>query len=126
MAVAEIFLWWYASGWRSFIQKNLNAVSSITDFFSMDSLVRTLFKPYRQISAENANTNSSLDLKFHMFLDRLVSRFVGFCSRLILLLAGSIVIIVGGIFCVILVILWPFIPLLPIAGIVLTIMGVTF
>ncbi len=126
MAVAEIFLWWYASGWRSFIRKNLNAVSSITDFFSMGSLVRTLFKPYRQISAETASTNSSLDLKFHMFLDRLVSRFVGFCSRLILLLAGSIVIIVGGIFCIILVILWPFIPLLPIAGIVLTIMGVTF
>lgn len=126
MVVAEIFLWWYASGWRSFIQKNLKAVSSITDFFSMGSLIRTLFKPYRQISAETANANSSLDLKFHMFLDRLVSRFVGFCSRLMLLLAGSIVIIVGGIFCIVLVILWPFIPLMPIAGIVLTLMGVTF
>ncbi len=126
MAVAEIFLWWYAAGWRTFIQKNRNAISSITDFFSMSSLVRTLFKPYRQISAETANANSSLDLKFHMFLDRLISRFVGFCSRLILLLAGSVIILIGGVFSLILIILWPFIPLLPIVGIILTVMGVTF
>lgn len=125
MITAEIFLWWYASGWRTFIQKNRNAISSITDFFSMGSLVRTLFKPYRQISAETANANSSIDLKFHMFLDRLVSRFVGFCSRLMLLLAGSLLIIVGAIISLALIILWPFIPLLPIAGIILTIMGVT-
>ncbi|MBR3122292.1 hypothetical protein IKF28_02505 [Candidatus Saccharibacteria bacterium] len=126
MAVAEIFLWWYAAGWRAFIQKNRNAISSITDFFSMSSLIRTLFKPYRQISAETANANSSLDLKFHMFLDRLISRFVGFCSRLILLLAGSVIILIGGVFSLILIILWPFIPLLPIVGIILTVMGVTF
>ncbi|MBR2725390.1 hypothetical protein IKE97_01955 [Candidatus Saccharibacteria bacterium] len=126
MAVAEIFLWWYAAGWRTFIQKNRNAISSITDFFSMSSLIRTLFKPYRQISAETANANSSLDLKFHMFLDRLISRFVGFCSRLILLLAGSVIILIGGVFSLILIILWPFIPLLPIVGIILTVMGVTF
>jgi len=126
MAVAEIFLWWYAAGWRTFTQKNRNAISSITDFFSMSSLIRTLFKPYRQISAETANANSSLDLKFHMFLDRLISRFVGFCSRLILLLAGSVIILIGGVFSLILIILWPFIPLLPIVGIILTVMGVTF
>ncbi|MBR3236749.1 hypothetical protein IKF92_03690 [Candidatus Saccharibacteria bacterium] len=126
MAIADIFLWWYAAGWRTFIKKNRNAISSITDFFSMSSLVRTLFKPYRQISAETASANSSLDLRFHMFLDRLVSRFIGFCSRLFLLLAGSVIIIIGGIFSLILILLWPFIPLLPIVGIVLTIMGVTF
>ena len=126
MAIADIFLWWYAAGWRTFIKKNRNAISSITDFFSMSSLVRTLFKPYRQISAETASANSSLDLRFHMFLDRLASRFIGFCSRLFLLLAGSVIIIIGGIFSLILILLWPFIPLLPIVGIVLTIMGVTF
>ena len=106
MAIAEMFFWWYSHGWLVFIEKNRNWFSSITDFFSMDSLIRTLFNPYRQISAESASGNASLDLKFHMFLDRLISRAIGFVSRLFLLLVGSIVIIVGGTLCLLLIIVW--------------------
>ena len=124
MAITEMFLWWYSSGWKVFVGKLKAALSSITDFFSMGSLVRTLFKPYRQISAETTRDGASLDIKFHMFLDRLISRIVGFFSRLTLLLVGIIIIIFGGIISFILVILWPIIPLLPIVGIVLTAMGV--
>ena len=91
----------------------------------MSDLIRTLFQPFRQISADSATIDSSIDLKFHMFIDRLVSRIVGFCSRLILLVAGTIIIIVGGLFSLVLIILWPFIPLIPIVGIILTIIGVT-
>ena len=89
----------------------------------MDSLIRTLFKPFRQISADTASGTASLDVKFHMFLDRLVSRFIGFISRLILLLAGTLIIIIGGIFSLIFIIIWPIIPLLPIVGVVLSITG---
>ncbi|MBR3229033.1 hypothetical protein IKF67_02260 [Candidatus Saccharibacteria bacterium] len=124
MAIAEMFLWWYSQGWGVFVGKIKDFFISIADFFSMDSLVRTLFKPYRQISAETANVNSSLDLKFHMFLDRLISRIVGFFSRLILLLVGVILMICGGICGLVLIIIWPVIPFLPIVGIVLTVMGV--
>ena len=124
MAITEMFLWWYSSGWKVFVGKLKTALSSITDFFSMGSLVRTLFKPYRQISAETTRDGASLDIKFHMFLDRLISRIVGFFSRLTLLLVGIIIIIFGGIISFILAILWPIIPLLPIVGIVLTAMGV--
>ena len=120
-----MFIWWYSSGWKVFIEKLKTSLSSITDFFSMSSLLRTLFKPYRQISAESASEHASLDMKFHMFLDRLISRIVGFFSRLTLLLTGLLIIIFGGLFSLILIIIWPFIPLLPIAGIVLTIFGVT-
>ena len=91
----------------------------------MNSLIRTLFKPFRQISADSATTGSSLDLKWHMFIDRLISRIVGFFSRLILLITGCILIILGGIISLILIIIWPLIPLAPIAGIILTIIGVT-
>lgn len=124
MAIAEMFLWWYASGWAVFIGKLKSFLSNITDFFSMGDLIRTLFKPYRQISAESASDTASLDIKFHMFLDRLISRFVGFFSRLFLLIAGVVIIIIGGIISLVLIILWPIIPLLPIAGIILAIMGV--
>lgn len=123
MALAEMFLWWYASGWRFFITKVKTALSNITDFFSMDSLIRTLFKPYRQISAASASANASLDLKFHMFIDRLISRFIGFLSRLFLLIVGTLFLLLGSILSLIIIILWPFIPLLPIIGICITIIS---
>ena len=121
MAIAQMFVWWYSRGWQVFIDKLRTTLTNILDFFSMGSLVRTLFKPFRQISAETASSSSSLDLKFHMFIDRLVSRIVGFFSRLIILLAGSVIILLGGIFSLMLIILWPIVPLLPIVGLVLSI-----
>ena len=125
MAIAEMFLWWYSRGWSVFAQKIKIALSNITDFFSMSDLLRTLFQPFRQISASSATADSSLDLRFHMFIDRLVSRIIGFFSRLLLLIAGTLIIIVGGIISLVLIILWPVIPLAPIAGIILAIIGVT-
>ena len=125
MFILKSFTWWYISGWSVFIGKVKNMFLSLTDFFSMNSLIRTLFKPFRQISADTASADSSLDLKFHMFTDRLISRIVGFFSRLILLIIGCISIILGGLISLVLIILWPFIPLTPIAGLVLTLMGVT-
>ena len=125
MIIPEILIWWYSTGWHTFLRKIGQNFSRITDFFSMSSLIRTLFKPFRQISAESAGTNASLDLKFHMFIDRLVSRFVGFFSRLFLLLTGTIIIVLGSIFGFVFLVLWPFLPLAPIAGIILTIMGIT-
>ena len=125
MAIAEMFLWWYAHGWSVFIQKIKAAFANVVDFFSMSDLIRTLFQPFRQISAASASADSSIDLKFHMFIDRLISRLIGFFSRLILLITGTIIIIISGIFSLILIILWPFIPLIPVAGIILAIIGVT-
>ena len=125
MVIFEMLSWWYARGWNIFIKKLRTTLSNTVDFFSMNSLIRTLFKPYRQISAETASANSSLDLRFHMFLDRLISRFIGFFSRLILLITGSVIILVGGICSLTLILLWPIIPLIPIAGVILTITGVT-
>ena len=124
MAFVEMFFWWYARGWQVFIHKIRGILSNITDFFSMDSLIRTLFQPFRQISANSANADSSLDMKFQIFLDRFISRLVGFFTRLLLLIVGSLIIIFGGIVCLFLIILWPVIPLFPIIGIILSIMGV--
>lgn len=118
-------LWWYSQGWRIFTQKLKSSLANITDYFSMDSLVRTLFKPFRQISAESSSANASLELKFHMFTDRLVSRIIGFFSRLILLITGAFIIIIGGLFSLVLIILWPIIPFAPIIGIILAIIGVS-
>lgn len=125
MFIVKSYTWWYLKGWSVFINKIKSFFSSIADFFSMNSLIRTLFKPFRQISADSAEAGSSLDLKFHMFVDRLVSRIIGFFSRFFILIVGCIVLILSGIFSLILIILWPFIPLAPIIGLCLSIAGVT-
>lgn len=124
MATLEMFSWWYLHGWSVFIGKVRGWFAGILDFFSMGSLLRTLFSPYRQISAEKAGDSASLDVRFHMFLDRLLSRVIGFFTRLILLIVGTVLIILGGIFSLVLIIIWPLVPLLPIAGIAFAMMGV--
>ena len=124
MFIVKSYSWWYQKGWGIFINKIKNFFSSIADFFSMNSLIRTLFKPFRQISADSAEASASLDLKFHMFMDRLVSRIIGFFSRLFLLIVGCVILVVSGTFGLILIVLWPFIPVVPIVGLFLTVLGV--
>ncbi len=124
MAIFESYIWWYTKGWRIFILRVRAFLLSITDFFSMSSLVRTLFKPFRQISAESTSSSPALDLRFQMFIDRLVSRIVGFTSRIVLLIVGSILLILSSVISLVVIILWPFIPIMPIIGLVLTISGV--
>lgn len=124
MAVTEMLCWWYTVGWGVFLGKIKNFFLNVSDYFSMDSLIRTLFKPFRQISAGAAAAESSLDLKFQMFIDRLISRVVGFCSRLVLLIVGAVIIIVVGAVSLVLIVLWPIMPLAPIVGVVLMLVGV--
>ncbi len=124
MAILEMFTWWYVSGWGVFLQKIRIFLGNVIDFFSMSDLLRTLFQPFRQISAASASAESSLDLKFHMFIDRLISRLVGFFSRLVLIFAGVLIICIVGILSFVLVVLWPLVPLTPLAGLILAFTGV--
>ena len=89
-----------------------NKLRNAADFFSIGSLTRTLFAPFRQISAHAG------------FLDRLISRCVGAVTRFFIIIFGIIAISVEAILGLLLVIVWPAIPLLPIGCVVLTMMGV--
>ena len=123
MAIIEMLSWWYTAGWGVFIHKLGNLFANLTDFFSISSLIRTLFQPYRQISAGGASSDAPLDLKFHAFIDRLISRCVGFVSRFLILIVGLIIILVSSAIGIVTIIIWPFIPCLPIVGIILTCTG---
>ncbi|MBQ6461062.1 hypothetical protein IJJ36_01350 [Candidatus Saccharibacteria bacterium] len=123
MAIIDMLSWWYTTGWGVFTRKLGNLFASLADFFSISSLLRTLFQPYRQISAGETSANASLDSKFHAFIDRLISRCVGFVSRLLILVVGFIIITVSGTIGIVTIVIWPLIPCLPIAGIILTCTG---
>ena len=124
MLMANLFLWWYSAGWGIFIKKLLERVSNLADFFSFGTLFRTFFAPFRQIDSF-ISTSASIGERFSAFVSRTVSRLVGACTRFFILLAGLLLILLSFIFGLIMILVWPFIPLLPIVFACLTISGVT-
>ena len=123
MFAIDLVKWWYVKGWGVFSRGFKTTLKDTADTFSIGELLRTLFKPYRQISANvDGNTPGA---RMNAIFDKLISRIVGMLSRLVLIFCGLIVMLielmVGGL----VIIMWPFVPALPVVGIVLTIVGVT-
>lgn len=121
MLAVNILQWWYIEGWRIFASKIFGKIKDIADFFSIGSLVKTLFAPYRQIAA--GSVDGALDERFSAAIDKLVSRIVGAVTRIFIILAGLIVMLLMVIFGIIGIIIWPVLPLLPIICIILTAAG---
>lgn len=122
--MVDLLQWWYFRGWGVVGKDLKNTLIDTVDLFSIGQLLRTLFKPFKQIST--GAEGDAVDAKIAAFFDRLVSRVVGFVVRTGIILAGVVVIVLEVIFSGLMVIIWPLVPFLPIVGIVLTIAGVSF
>jgi hypothetical protein len=123
MLFTSFLSWWYGAGWQQAAGRARHRLHRATEFFSLGLLVRTLFSPYRQISAGGVRGN--LTIKWHAFIDRSVSRIIGAVVRTFVLLAGVVSLtVLAGILAVWLV-CWPILPLLPVVCIGLTVSGVT-
>lgn len=103
--------------------KLTNRLKNATDFFSIRLLVGNMFAPFRQISVGETSTSG---LQFSVFFDKLLSRVIGAIVRFILLIVGIVTIILQAIGGTSVVLIWPFVPLIPVVCVVLTIMQVTF
>lgn len=114
MIPISIILWWYGLGWKRVARQSLERVASMSRFFSAGTLFRTLFAPWRQIIS--SGNNQSIDAKMRAAIDNVISRFVGFIVRTLTLVASlvtsSFLVVVG----VMLVMVWPLIPLLVLAA----------
>lgn len=121
MLLAGFLSWWYGAGWRLGAQHALHRLGRTAEFFSMALLVRTLFSPFRQISA--GSVRGGLDVQVRAFVDRLVSRFVGFFVRTGVLFAGLVAVTASALFWLLWLLLWPFIPVMPVIMVVLGISG---
>ena len=121
MVIWGIFMWWYSDGWYQCWLRVKERLEATLDFFSIDLLVKTLFSPFRQISA--GNVRGSFDVQVRAFFDRIISRCIGFVVRLIMIVVGVVTImchlIAGGL----LLLLWACVPALPIIGLVLFVVG---
>lgn len=124
MLIVSFLQWWYGRGWLTFGYGFLERLKGSADFFSLGLLLRTLFAPFRQISAYTDDF-APLQQRFMTFIDKLVSRAVGFVVRLLIIVFGLIFMFCLAAIGSVLVLLWPLVPLMPFAAIVLGMMGIT-
>lgn len=123
MLAQGLISWWYIDGYKLFAAKLWTKLGDTIDLFSIGSLLKTLFAPYRQIAANE--TGNSIDDKILAFVDRLVSRLVGGVARIGIVLCGVLVILIQLVGSIISLIVWPLLPMLPLLFIMLAIGGIT-
>lgn len=93
----------------------------ILEAFSVGLLLRTLFDPFRQISA--GQVRGSFDAQLRALGDRLFSRVFGAIVRSIFIFIGLIGAFFAGLLGVVELLLWPVVPFLPVIGIALMVSG---
>lgn len=123
MLFVSLLRWWYIDGWRRRARIVATQIDGVIDYFSIDLLIKTLFSPFRQISA--GKVDGPLGIQLRAFADRLISRIIGAMIRTVLLLLGLIAIAAQVLFGGATLLLWAFVPLLPFAGLILALMGWT-
>ena len=114
MIIWGIVTWWYTDGWRQCLARMEDRIAATLDYFSFGLLMNTLFAPFRQISA--GKVGGSFEVQMRAFLDRLISRVIGFTVRLITIVIGSIVVLINLLTALIVLVGWAFVPLLPFIG----------
>jgi hypothetical protein len=113
----EYVRWWYGRGWAGALKRATHNLSVLAELFSVAILLRTLFAPWKRIISY---PGAGLDAHLRAFLDNLVSRFIGFFVRIMVLLSAGVMFVAVWFFSYIQVIVWPFLPPL---GIVLIVWG---
>jgi hypothetical protein len=121
MFIVGLIGWWYGPGWRQRVSMATERLAQTADFFSIDLLARTLFSPFRQISA--GGMRGPLGVQMRAFFDRLLSRFIGAGIRTVLIIFGFFALLFTALLNGLMIIVWAFVPLLPVVGLILALMG---
>lgn len=112
MLFVDFIRWWYGPGWALRVRMLREHLASSVAFFSLGTLLKTLFSPWRQ-NVTATRPDQGIDDKFRAFLDNLISRFVGFWVRIFVLITGLFMLMAIAVANIIYVITWPIIPLSP-------------
>lgn len=121
MIIVWAFSWWYGAGWVAQFARLREQLASSYDYFSIGLLGRTLFAPFRQISA--GKVDGPVGVKLRAFADRLISRVIGAIVRVILIAAGIVWMSLQAVIGATLLVLWVFVPFAPFIGFVLMLSG---
>ena len=122
MFIVSMIKWWYGGGWFNKLRLAKDSLAKTEDFFSIGLLVKTLFAPFRQISA-SSGVNDTIGEKLRAAFDKLFSRIIGAIMRTGMIIFGIIALTFNVILLGVGLITWPIIPLLPIVGVILSLSG---
>lgn len=123
LLVSNLLRWWYGDGWRQRAHLIANRLDGTIDYFSVDLLIKTLFAPFRQISA--GRVDGPIGVQMRAMVDKLFSRLIGAVVRLFLLVFGGVVIGLQVLIGLIVLVGWAIVPLLPVIGIMMMVIGWT-
>lgn len=121
MAIFSIFSWWYGRGFQGQLAQIRDKFASMYDYFSIDLLLKTLFSPFRQISA--GQVRGPISVQFRAFVDRLFSRIIGAVVRCIIIVIGVAACLITGLWACAAIALWLVAPFLPIVGLIIALTG---
>ena len=121
MLILAFTNWWYQAGWRDRARLVSERLDKTLDYFSMSLLLKTFFSPFRQISA--GKVNGPLGVKLRAFVDRLISRLIGAMIRSFILVIGLFTIAFQALIGLMVLLIWPLVPMLPIVGLAMFMIG---
>lgn len=121
MLVVSLLSWWYGAGWRDQIHLVSERLAKAADRYSISLLLRSLFSPFRQISA--GSVSGPLDARMRAWFDKLISRFIGAMVRTTIIIVGSVALLLSVTFGALRLIIWPVLPLIPLVGLIMTMSG---
>ena len=121
MFIVGMLSWWYGAGWLERIKLIQERIVRTVDYFSIGLLAKTLFSPFRQISA--GKVSGPIAVKWRAFVDRTVSRVIGAFVRTFIILIGCITIILYCLVGLLTLVVWALVPLFPFIGFLLFISG---
>lgn len=123
MLFISLIQWWYGDGWKRRMHLISSHLEGTMDLFSIALLLKTLFQPFRQISA--GKVQGSLDERLRAIADKLISRAIGAGIRLVIIAIGLVTIMLHMLIGLVILVGWAVVPALPIVGVVLIFTGWT-
>lgn len=121
MFVVGLISWWYSVGWRRMVASVWDSVERLYDTFSLGLLLKTLFAPWRQISA--GQVRGPIGVQIRAFFDRLFSRVIGGFIRTVTLIVGLIALCVMLLVGLMRIVVWPLVPIMPLVMVLFAIVG---
>ena len=117
MVISGLLRWWYVDGWLGQLASIRRSFTRVADKFSIGLLLKTLFAPFRQISAdENARAAGGVA---NVLVDKFISRFIGFFMRFVMIVIGIITLALLVVISGLRLVVWFILPAMPVVGVIL-------
>jgi len=120
MLAAAFISWWYGTGWRSLIDTAGRRIARTLATFSVPTLMRTLFSPWKKIVT---TPGAGIDAKIRAMGDNFISRLVGFTIRVLVLFVALLALGAAGIVGMLQIVLWPLVPLFIVGALIKGVTG---